>query len=307
LSPDNQWSLGGDAVLQSLLGSGLPAGAGTYLRETRLPALRRPAVVLAQNALTVAPRSELRPILRAASPAIRVKIAAMTVIATVNFRRAGRIVVLSETMADYVERAVPRAAARVVVRPVTLPLDVVGHIHEDGTRRDPVAVVIASISAHKDLDTTVRALAKAADSIPLDEITIFGALDDPAIGRRISALARHFGIALRMTVVGRAELLRAASRAAVVVVPSVLESLGLALPEACVATPSVAAAAIPAHRELAARLGADVEWFEPGDVDSALAAILTAARRQTGATPVPPTVVSEWRAVVDALGQPARG
>jgi glycosyltransferase involved in cell wall biosynthesis len=303
LSTGERWSLGGGAVLQSLIACGLTSNAGdVYLRETRTPQWARPRAVLAQNALTTATLAELRAILDGTTMATRVKTGAMVLAAGMNLRRARRVVVLSHTMAGYVERAVPSIGPRLFVRPVTLPLDVVGQAPGNAEReRDPVAAVIASISPHKDLETTLRALGRAAADIELREVVIFGALDHPALGRRLTALARQLGLTLRVTAVGRSELLRAVSRAAVVVVPSVLESLGLALPEACVATSRVAAGDIPVHREVASRMAAAVDWFQPGDVTSACEAILAAAARQADPTPIPDDVASEWSAVVDAL------
>lgn len=297
-----RWSLGGDAVLQSLVASGLAESRrGVYLRETHRPELDRPAAVLAQNALTVAPPGQLRTILAGSPVKTRAKTAAMVGVARVNLKRARRIVVLSHTMAGYVEQAVPGAGSRLVVCPVTLPLDLRDHATPALQPREPVVAVIGSVSPHKDFDTTIRALARAAPDLGLRHVVVYGEPTDASVGRHLTTLAGRLGIDLRTTEVGRADLLRAVSRAAVVVVPGVLESLGLALPEACVATSAVAATDIPAHRELAARLSATVDWFAPGDVDDAYAAILAAAARETSATPVPTTVASEWRAVVDAL------
>jgi glycosyltransferase involved in cell wall biosynthesis len=305
MTSEDRWSLGGDAVVQSLLTSGLTAGAsGVHLRETARPTWVRPRAVLAQNALTVAPWSELGPILRAATFTTKAKTAAMIGVTSLNLRRAERIVVLSETMADYVRRAHPRRAGRVTVRPVTLPLDVLDHVPAPTAARDPVAAVVASVSPHKDLTTTIRALARASSIVGFHEVIVYGQLDDRALGSRLVALAADLGLDLRTAVAGRKELLQALAGAAVVVVPSLLESLGLALPEACISTPRVAAAAVPAHIEGARRVHATVDWFAPGDVEAAAEAIVTAAERDGTPAPVPATVASEWRAVVDALQGP---
>jgi glycosyltransferase involved in cell wall biosynthesis len=301
MADDARWSLGGDAVLRSLVDTGFsPDRPDVFLRETRLPSWSRPRVVLAQNALAVA-NGDLRNHVRRAGWVGRARLGGKTWVAHVNLRRARHIVVLSDAMAGYVRRAIPAAAKRVIVRPVTLPLDLQEYAPDEHTTREPVAVVVASISFHKDLDTIVRALARAMPALDLRQAVIYGEVTDTMAAQRIPRLAAELKVPLRTAITTRPELLRALSRAALVVVPSLLESLGLALPEACIATSAVAASSIAPHRELASRLGAEVDWFEPGDVDAAVAAMLAASDRHDRPAPVPPALASEWRAVADAL------
>lgn len=282
-------SLGGTVVEDSLRGVGfvLP-DARCALVETQRPGSKPFAAVLAQNAWNVLPRADFA---RLAAPYPSRMVARMRlrrVVSAVNLRRARHVVCLSEAMGELV-RAAGVPDERVVVAPAYLALDMAEPATAGSEPAgEPFVLVPGTMTWYKDPQ---RALTTAAE-LGLARVRFAGPDDGSGCWEDVQRVATEKGLRVSLETLGRDEMRRALRDAALVVLPSRLESLGFSLGEALHHADRVVASALPAHVEAASWLGASPAWLPDHDV---VAAASAAPHRA-------PDVRTHWVGVGEALG-----
>ncbi len=172
-------------------------------------------------------------------------------VATLMFRRADQVTCVSEAESELLLRRYPFVAPRLSVVP--LGADVQALLAAEPFPADqPVVLIAGRLEPYKRADLAVRAFARMRHDARL--VVCGTGSHEPALRR----LARELGITEKVRFLGQVsdEDLRRWQRTATSTVSlSTREAFGLVLLEAIVAGSRVVASAIPAHTELASRLG----------------------------------------------------
>ena len=215
-----------------------------------------------------------------------------------SFRRAGRIICVSQAEAEHVLRDVPDVATRLDVIPNAV----------DATRfraadpfphTRPIVLSVGRLDVYKQVDRVLDACARLGQEV---EVVVVG--DGPAKAH-LQAHARRLGLTSRF--LGRInddELVRWYRSASVFTTLSCREAFGISMLEALAAGSPVVASAIPAHREVAG--------YAPGCVtlvaSDASSESVASALREALRNPTRPAVsVPTWEAVsADTLALYAR-
>jgi glycosyltransferase involved in cell wall biosynthesis len=285
-------SIGGRVVEEGLTGAGfdLRSTPGVVLVETARPGRTAFDTVLAQNAWNVVPRHELRARLHDYPRAMRHRFRARRLITLVNFRRARRVVCLTDAMA---EMCASRARS-VTTAPVTVPLDVLAELPDGaGPEPDGTLLVPGTVAPYKAPAAALEFFEQHREAKGLERVLFAGGDDGSGCWQDVQDRARRLGVMCERRVLERAEMREAFTRASVVVVPSRMESLSFPLAEALVLAREVHASPIAAHREIAQRLGREPAWLgseDGGDALTPLAASDVARLR------------GEWTHLGEALG-----
>jgi glycosyltransferase involved in cell wall biosynthesis len=173
-------------------------------------------------------------------------------LATLLFRRADKVTCVSVAESELLLPRYPFIAPRLSIVP--LGVDTQALLAAEPFEADrPVILVAARLEAYKRVDTAIRAFARmhGKDS----QLVVCGTGSHwPALER----LVQELGIASRVVFRGQVsqeELRRWQRTATVALSLSAMECFGLALLEAAVAGSRVVASDIPAHAELANRVG----------------------------------------------------
>jgi glycosyltransferase involved in cell wall biosynthesis len=189
------------------------------------------------------------------------------------FDRSSSVICVSRAEAEMVSHDYPRAARKVVVIPNGVEvLDIAAAVPLAIDR--PVVLVSGRLESYKQVALCIRAFAHL-DSEPLLVITGSG----PESGR-LRSLTYQLGLEHRVQFAGHVDdsVLRRWQRTASVSLNlSRHEAFGLVVLEAAIAGARVVATAIPAHTELAEKLG-DLAVLVP--VDASPAEIASALREQ---------------------------
>lgn len=258
-------SFGGRAVESSLRAAGFEVDNETVaLVETQRPRRGSYQAVLAQNAWNVVPRAEFLDLLRHYPPSKRARIAARRLVSTVNLRRASKVVALTEYMARLCEQASGRAVECI---PVVLPIDdqrsgrgsnsIVAELEQFGQ----FALVPGTVTWYKDPIASLKYIADVGGPMT---VVFAGTYDEEECRQAVAAEATRIGLTAHFLTVAPEAMRQVYAAACMVVIPSRLESLGFALAEALAASENVAASRIPAHQEVADRLGFTIESPRPG-------------------------------------------
>lgn len=301
-------SLGGAAVHRSLnMVIEEPQVARVALCETAFPRLRGYEAVVVQNALTVIPLHRAFDLMAGTTVKGRARLVAIQSIAYANMRMSSKIVCLTSASATLVAAHVPRLAKRIVTSPVTLPLYFAQeppraprHLHRG---EGPYIVIPGAVERYKNLEFGVAVVAHAVSDTSIREVRLVGPCPDRRLCETLLRLARNFGLRLRISSPGEDGFFEQIQRAAAVLLPSRLESLGFILPESLALGCRVAASDIPAHMEVAARLGQKPEWFNPFDLQLAVTALTRSIRSKPSEARVDlQRIQNEWQAFACSLG-----
>lgn len=172
-------------------------------------------------------------------------------LATLLFRRAEKVICVSAAEAELLLRRYPFVEPRLSVVPLGADIQAVLAAEPFDADR-PVILVAGRLEAYKRVDTAIRAFACMRNDAQL--IVCGTGSHRPALER----LVRELGIAARVSFRGQVsqeELHRWQRTATVTLSLSPVECFGLVLLEATVAGSRVVASDIPAHAELANRVG----------------------------------------------------
>jgi glycosyltransferase involved in cell wall biosynthesis len=173
-------------------------------------------------------------------------------LATLLFRRAGKVTCVSAAEAELLLRRYPFVEPRLSVVPLGADVGALRAAEPFDADR-PVILVAGRLEAYKHVDTSIRAFARMRDKDA--QLVVCGTGPRrPALER----LVRELGIAGRVWFRGQVsqqELRRWQRTATVTLSLSAMECFGLVLLEAAVAGSRVVASDIPAHAELASRVG----------------------------------------------------
>lgn len=284
-------SLGGAVVENSLRGVGFEFTAGRCaLVETRRPARRAFTAVLAQNAWNVISRADFDRLATPYPPRMVARMRLRRMVAHVNLRRAERVVCLSEAMAELVQEAGVRAD-RVVVAPAYLALDMTRpSVRVSVAEREQSLLVPGTVTWYK---APAEALTIARER-GLERVRFAGPDDGSGCWSDIEGRARRLGLRASRETLSRDAMRDALASAALVVLPSQLESLGFSVGEALCHASEVVASPLPAHREAAAWMGVAPTWLSH-----------VGERRVVAATPPSEAAVrASWTHVGEALGLP---
>ena len=282
-------SLGGTVVEDSLRGVGftLP-GEQCALVETQRPRRAPFTAVLAQNAWNVLPRAEFTRLAAPYPPRMVTRMRLRRLVSAMNLRRARHVVCLSEAMGDLV-RASGVPGERVVVAPAYLALDMAEPATTGAEQAgEPYVLVPGTMTWYKDPQ---QALTTAAE-LGLAQVRFAGPDDGSGCWEDVQQVALAKGLRVSLETLGRDGMRRALREAALVVLPSRLESLGFSLGEALHHADRVVASALPAHVEAATWLGSSPAWLPDYDVVAAAPTTLRSG----------PDVLAHWVAVGEALG-----
>jgi glycosyltransferase involved in cell wall biosynthesis len=172
-------------------------------------------------------------------------------LATLLFRRADKVTCVSVAESELLVRRYPSVEPRLSIVP--LGVDTQALLAAEPFKTDhPVVLVAGRLEPYKRVDTAIRAFASMRKDAQL--VVCGTGSHRPALER----LARELGIASRVSFPGQVsqeELRRWQRTATSTLSLSAREAFGLVLLEAAVAGSQVVASDIPAHVELAHRLG----------------------------------------------------
>lgn len=293
-APEQRRSMGGYVVEAGLAAGGWRPQPGVALVETARPGRTPYPVVLAQSAWNVVDRRTFRRLLKRHPLKRRPRVVARRLVATYNLRRAGKVVTLTEAMGDLCRRYNPR----VEVAPVTVPVDFLGARPATDPAWARTVLVPGTVTWHKataDVPAVVIALRERGQD--LERIVLAGSDDGSGCLEATLAAAERAGIPCEQRPMTRDEMLTACASAAVVLLPSELESLSLSLAESLLLSQHVVARRIPAHEELAVRLERQPVWLE---ADGTLSPGETPPVADRDLTPF----LDEWAALARALTLP---
>ena len=230
------------------------------LVETDRPRRAPYRVVLAQNAWNVVDLATFRRLLGRYPRAQQARHVARRAVARANLRRAGRVVVLTHAMGELCRRVTDR----VEVAPLTAPADL-----GDGADRaartalpEGTVLVPGTVTWYKDPGAALGLLGLLRDSgVAVSQVLLAGGDDGSGCLEEVRRAAVRSGVPVHHRVVDRGEMLASCREASAVIVPSRLESLGFSLAEALLLAPVVMASDLPAHREIALRVGREPHWI----------------------------------------------
>jgi glycosyltransferase involved in cell wall biosynthesis len=289
-------SLGGVVVEQSLrdVGYVLPGPRDVALVETARPRWPPYRVVLAQNAWNVVDRPELMSRLEDYPVPQRFRFLARRAIAQLNLHRADVVVCLTEAMADLCRPF----ARRVLVAPVSVPVDFLDATDPGPALPPGTLLVPGTVAPYKNPAAALGVFLADRDELALESVLFAGGDDGSGCWSRVEEEARHHGIAVERRLLGRREMRSALRTASAVAVLSGMESLSFPLAEALLLNDTVTASRIPAHVEIARRLGREPRW---ADAAGGVASVLR--------TPVPAgspidagALRAQWASLGHALG-----
>ena len=172
-------------------------------------------------------------------------------LATLLFRRADKVTCVSVAESELLLRHYPSVEPRLSIVPLGVDTKALLAAEPFATNR-PIVLVAGRLEAYKRVDTAVRAFASMRKDAQL--VVCGTGSRRPALER----LARELGLVDRVSFRGQVsdgELRRWQRTATSTVSLSAREAFGLVLLEAAVAGSRVVASDVPAHAELARRLG----------------------------------------------------
>ncbi len=215
-------------------------------------------------------------------------------LATLLFRRASKVTCVSEAEAEPLLQRFPFIAPRMSVVP--LGADIQGLLAAQPFDADgPIVLVAGRLEAYKRVDTAIRAFARMRGKDA--RLVICGTGPRWPTLRR---LVRELGIASRVTFRGQVsqeELRRWQRTATVTLSLSAMECFGLVLLEAALAGSRVVASDIPAHAELAHRVGRVDARMALVVPDAAAAAAALDLQVEMGRLPTLPDLSFDWSAM----------
>ncbi|QIK75244.1 glycosyltransferase [Nocardioides piscis] len=230
-----------------------PQREGLALVETEKPTGSGFEIVLAQNAWNVIPWDEFWTRIKPYPFRIASRIIARRTLAAVNLSRADRVVCLTSAMGDFCsERGYRNVSVSAVTAPAVYPI---GDVPGPGLSSENFALVPGSVTWYKD---PVRGLRYIRDHTALRAVIFAGGDDGSGCQQEIQRQAAAAGMTALFGYLQHAALLRAYSQASLIVLPSRLESLGFSLAEAALAGSPLVFSRIPAHTEIARRLGLEL-------------------------------------------------
>lgn len=281
-------SMGGSIVEQSLHRVGYRPRPGVVLVETARPVVRPFGVVLVQNAWNFIPTAALRDRINSYPPRMQGKILARRGLARLNTRRAGRVLALTQAMADLTSEACGR---EVEVASVTLPLDLELASSAISPKDPPQEFVLVpgTVTWHKESPAAPAAVIER--DLPR-RILLAGRDDGSGCLARVRDEADRSGVELEHRALSRPQMIEALQTASATVLPSRLESLGFSLAEALVlCSGHVVAHPLASHRELADRLGREACWWSQP----------LPARATPAVTPATAVIRGEWQRLRERL------
>lgn len=257
-------SIGGRVVEDSLTAVGFETSRkpGLAMVETARPGRRPFTTVLAQNAWNTVSNAEfVHRVRKYPSPMIP-RVVARRAIARVNLARAERVVCLTHAMADMCR---PLVRGDLVVSPVTVPLDAAtaGPRSSASHPGGRTVLVPGTVAWYKD---PLAAIDVAVASVENPQVLFAGGDDGSGCWDAVADRCRKIGVEHERATFPRSEMIDAFQSAALVVIPSQMESLSFGLGEALLLAEQVIASPIPAHREVASRLGREPRWLSGGSV-----------------------------------------
>ena len=173
-------------------------------------------------------------------------------LATLLFRRADKVTCVSVAESELLLRRYPFIEPRLSVIPLGVDTEALLAAEPFETDR-PIVLVAGRLEAYKRVDTAIQAFARMRSKDA--RLVVCGT---GSHWSTLTGLVRELGIASRVSFrgqVGQEELRRWQRTATVTLSLSEMECFGLALMEAAVAGSRVVASDIPAHAELANRVG----------------------------------------------------
>ena len=285
-------SFGGMVVEDSLSALGFRVSDDRVaLVETASPRLRYDAVLL-QSAWNVLSPPLFREYMRPYPSAMKRRARLRRLVARTNLRRAGRVVCLTETVANMLADSL---GIRAEVAPVTVPLhDWLEPAPCDAQEEqsDRFALVPGTVTWYKQPELALSWLSDNDEPSTLDRVVFLGRDDGSGSWLEVRRQGERRGIAVEQFTVPHSQVYDLYRRARVTVLPSRLESLGFGLSEALLHSPRVWASPIPPHREVAGRTGREPTWIGEAPIGR--------ARRQGLITRA--VAESEWVSVGEALG-----
>jgi glycosyltransferase involved in cell wall biosynthesis len=248
-------SMGGDVVRRSLMSAGvsnLPPNV-SLIETTRSAA----DCILVQSAWNVIPRAQFDELIHMYPLQYRARAEARRLLAMRNIRRAKKVVCLSYYMAQLCAETLGVDA---VVSPITLPCDdFSSDPFLDDWREEAYALVVGTLTEYKRPELAVDLV---ANFLPHCRRILFaGSVDRPELWAAVLGRAGAKHIRVRQDTVIRGAMSDIYKNASAVILPSALESLSFALPEALSVSRVVVASPIPVHMEVAARYGRLPLWL----------------------------------------------
>lgn len=282
-------SLGGTAVEASLQQAGFDLGipSGIALVETARPRRHPYETVLAQSAWNVVPPSEFRSRLVDYPARMWTRFLSRRAVARINLVRAKRVVCLTEAMA---ELCAP-LSNHVEVAPVTVPLDFVRTSEPASPLPDGTMLVPGTVTWYKNPQAALDLFQASPGA--WRRVLYAGRDDGSGCWRGVCEAARFRGIPVERQLMDRPTMMSACTTAAAVVVASKMESLSFSLAESLLLAPTVYASRIPAHLEVAGRLGREPHWIDRP---------VEGPRESAGPQNVEQEIAASWRALGHTLG-----
>lgn len=239
--------------------------------ETAAPSPRPFRTVLAQNAWNVVSSEDFAELAAPYPPRMRARMRARRALARWNIRHADRIVCLTETMTELCSRVTTRP---VICEPAWAPMDLTAarRVSDpvDQTFGPGVVLVPGTVSWFKRPQLVlplVRELTASTHDDGRKEVRalFMGHDDGSGAWQHVKHEAARLNVMVeRRVVMERGAVFDLMSRAEMVVVPSALESLSFCLSEALALSRAVLASDLPAHREVARRMGREPRWMNDG-------------------------------------------
>lgn len=255
-------SLGGYVVEAGLTTAGYEIGVrgDVALVETARPHRGPYRIVLAQNAWNVVDIVTFWRLLRKHPMRRWPRYVMRRLIAMLNLRRSQKVVCLTHAMAAMCEPY----ARHVVASPVTVPVDfLAASARQDDQSWAQTVLVPGTVTWHKN---PVRAVQTAqqlqAKGHSIKRIVFAGSDDGSGCWQEVKSAASAAGLCCSRRQLSREEMAVACASSYAVVIPSSLESLSLSIAEALFTASMVLASDIPAHREVAGRIGRQPIWLD---------------------------------------------
>ena len=210
------------------------------------------------------------------------------------FHRADHVVCTTQAEAQMLASDFPQAHTKTTVIPNGIDVDIIRRAEPEQYKR-PAILCAGRLEAYKNIQLVVQALPFLSDEVRL---VIVG--DGPA-SAEITRLAEQLRVSSRVTLAGAVpwpNVYRWFRAADMFVTMSARESFGMTILEAHVAGAQLVASDIPAHREVTAVIGSQIQLVPVTVRPAELAAAISAA----AASPKP-TIhkVPSWDDHVDSL------
>lgn len=244
--------------------------------------------VLVQSAWNVMPTPEFVTALAPYPARMKMVAAARRAVAQLQIRRAAEVVVLTHAMSELLAASTGRTP---IVAEATAGLSGWSDTRLAAQPTDPgYALVVGTLSWFKQPQSAAALVRSRRPD--LRRIVFAGADDGSGCWPATLARCREQGIDGQRVQVSHDEMYGLYRGASLCVLPSSLESLGFGLAEALLHSGNVLASPLPAHKEVASRVGREPAWI--GDPTP----ISTNHR-----SPIidEPTVRKQWQSVANAL------